>query len=491
MLWFLLFLPCVHAIGKLSNQQILNLPNIKPNFALRSDGNMIAVIASDSSFVRTYTVAGSTFTLKQTLYISSHSCTVTFVDFSPSGEFLIFACAKTAFRYKKVNSDFYSGFLSFDSTTDMKLPFLTDDNFFYINNNGKVTLLDFSLFSAASEKTYDAEVIFGTKDNIGIMVQSSVKWYTLDSNGDIGSEIFSIAPQMKFFVNADAFLTASGVYIVAAELDLLRGVTEKCIYSATTSATQIFCMEAFDDHVITPDGWSIYGAGPSNILTHLKDGTLVQTLNQADLQNIHTIEADNNHVYVMIGSDLYTFERDTSACAKDFRVNHHQCEACVGGTNAAGDDPFGSDTTCDALPCGENYHVVNHICTQCPTGRTNPAGDDPLGIDTSCTAQPCIINQHVVNGVCTGCPSGKTNAPGDDPSGSDTFCDQHLCAKDFKVVDNKCQACPEGEIRPYGDDPSGKNTSCTAKAPRWLILTGLVVVALAILSLIIAYSSNV
>ena len=124
--------------------------------------------------------------------------------------------------------------------------------------------------------------------------------------------------------------------------------------------------------------------------------------------------------------------------------------------------------TCTAvIPCAENHHVSSGSCQACPGlglglgGYTNAAGDDPSGTDTTCDVTPCAENHHVVHisgvGYCQACPAG-IRAAGDDPSGTDTTCG---CAENHHVSGGSCQACPAGYIHDAGDDPSGGNTACT------------------------------
>jgi len=73
------------------------------------------------------------------------------------------------------------------------------------------------------------------------------------------------------------------------------------------------------------------------------------------------------------------------ACTYNHRVRRHACVACpAGSTNAAGDDPSGADTTCDATLCAANERVVGHACLACPKGTTSAAGADASSTDTAC-----------------------------------------------------------------------------------------------------------
>ena len=152
-------------------------------------------------------------------------------------------------------------------------------------------------------------------------------------------------------------------------------------------------------------------------------------------------------------------------CDENFYVYAGSCVHCsTGTTNAAGDDPSGTDTTCDLPPCAENHRVSAGSCVACSTGTTNAAGDDPSGTDTTCAS--CAENYHVSGGSCVPCPDGSTNDAGDVPSGTDTTCET-LCSTDQRVVSNECIACPHGYGRDAGDDASGTDTSCSLCAENY------------------------
>ena len=150
-------------------------------------------------------------------------------------------------------------------------------------------------------------------------------------------------------------------------------------------------------------------------------------------------------------------------CAVDERVVGGLCEACpAGSTNAAGDDPAGGDTFCDATLCAEDEHVVSNECVACPSGSTNLPGDDATDADTPCDATACPSNEHVVSNACVPCPAGTDNEAGDDATGADTSCDPILCLENERVMSNMCVACASGTVNPAGDDASGPDTMCTS-----------------------------
>lgn len=73
--------------------------------------------------------------------------------------------------------------------------------------------------------------------------------------------------------------------------------------------------------------------------------------------------------------------------------------------------------------CRVDEYVSDSACIACPAGTTNAAGDDPSGSDTSCDVTYCGLNEYVSGNACIACSAGTTNAAGDDASGPDTSCD--------------------------------------------------------------------
>ena len=74
--------------------------------------------------------------------------------------------------------------------------------------------------------------------------------------------------------------------------------------------------------------------------------------------------------------------------------------------------------------CGDDEHVRLHRCEKCEAGKGG--GGNAVGEDTSCSAILCKANQHVVGNSCKPCPSGQTNDAGDDASKGDTSCDRRF-----------------------------------------------------------------
>ena len=111
--------------------------------------------------------------------------------------------------------------------------------------------------------------------------------------------------------------------------------------------------------------------------------------------------------------------------------------------------------------CGVDQRVSGGSCVSCPDGATNDAGDDPAGTDTSCDLPACEADERVRNSQCESCQTGESNAAGDIPAGPDTECDGTTrCPSDQRVNGGVCVSCPPGEINDAGDDPAGPNTTC-------------------------------
>ena len=156
-----------------------------------------------------------------------------------------------------------------------------------------------------------------------------------------------------------------------------------------------------------------------------------------------------------------TTDGGAARCAANERVSANACVPCAAGTsNAAGDDPSGTDTTCEATRCAANERVSANACVPCPTGATNAAGNDASGPDTTCDATRCAADHRVSAHACLPCPAGATNAAGDDASGPDTTCDAARCPADQRVSAHACVACAPGTTNAAGDDASGPDTTC-------------------------------
>jgi len=118
---------------------------------------------------------------------------------------------------------------------------------------------------------------------------------------------------------------------------------------------------------------------------------------------------------------------DCSKCVKGFRVARNSegdfiCASCHKGFTTDGVVEKIRETVCYEDPdvCEVNQHVKNGACKSCPPFVLNERGDDPSGSDTSCDDDHlCSENFHVVisNGkhVCAPCPSGTWSHGGDNP----------------------------------------------------------------------------
>mmetsp|Transcript_13191 Transcript_13191/g.53249 ORF Transcript_13191/g.53249 Transcript_13191/m.53249 type:complete len:683 (-) Transcript_13191:14-2062(-) len=191
------------------------------------------------------------------------------------------------------------------------------------------------------------------------------------------------------------------------------------------------------------------------------------------------------------------------SCPVNYYVKSNMCAPCPAGTNnAAGDDPYGVDTSCDPIICAQNERVQSNACVACAEGAVRPAGDEASGPDTSCA---CPENYHVcklgydaqswpswVSGTdsCKACPPGTTRAAGDDPASTATTCDYTPCAENEFVADRtewnlwstdssycpgstpstlgdihkfECKACPGNLVNAAGDDPAAFSSAgyCT------------------------------
>ena len=119
-------------------------------------------------------------------------------------------------------------------------------------------------------------------------------------------------------------------------------------------------------------------------------------------------------------------------------MSSNACVSCSAGTtNAAGDDPLGDDTSCDATLCAENEYVSSNACVSCPSETTNDAGDDASGADTSCSFT------IVGSGSCGGTSSYScTGRSWDSVIGDNSCTDYYSCHElDGKYNDNKCVVC--------------------------------------------------
>ena len=152
---------------------------------------------------------------------------------------------------------------------------------------------------------------------------------------------------------------------------------------------------------------------------------------------------------------------DLPSCGEDERVEDGACVACeAGSTNDEGDDPNGSDTSCDAVICAEDEYVDGNACVVCEAGSTNEAGDDASGANTSCDVTVCPEDHRVASNACVPCQPGTTRAAGDEATGPNTMCEATLCGQDEFVTGNACEVCAMGTQNAAGDDASGQNTVC-------------------------------
>ena len=153
---------------------------------------------------------------------------------------------------------------------------------------------------------------------------------------------------------------------------------------------------------------------------------------------------------------------DAVTCAKDEHVVDNECFACQRGTTAeAGADASGIDTQCSAVTCAKDEHVVDNECFACQRGTTAEADADASGIDTQCSTIICSKDEHVVSNKCRQCSAGKFRDAGDLAKISiNTQCAAKTCGKNEFVQNNQCKSCPAGSIRAAGDSTASSTTEC-------------------------------
>lgn len=103
--------------------------------------------------------------------------------------------------------------------------------------------------------------------------------------------------------------------------------------------------------------------------------------------------------------NLITYER----CVEHAQYTSNICE-CTGDKTSNGDGTkcIDANSLCDV-----NEHVQNERCVSCSSGTQNAAGDDKYGGDTTCNDVICGESERVSGGVCVACLSGEFNLKGD------------------------------------------------------------------------------
>ena len=171
-----------------------------------------------------------------------------------------------------------------------------------------------------------------------------------------------------------------------------------------------------------------------------------------------------------------------SACGANYRVNSAgTCVACPSfSTNAAGDDPSGSETQCE---CDAGYYLSGSTCTQCSSG---------FATCTSAHEGTCAANYYV-NGdhECAACPANSFNAAGDATASGASTCEcdagyylsgstctqcssgfatctsahEGTCAANYYVNgDHECAACPANSFNAAGDATASGASNCECDA---------------------------
>ena len=154
-------------------------------------------------------------------------------------------------------------------------------------------------------------------------------------------------------------------------------------------------------------------------------------------------------------------------CAKDEHVVDNKCLACQPGTEAdAGADASGDDTQCSTVTCSKDEHVVDNKCRQCSAGKFRDAGDLAISTNTMCAAKTCGENEFVQNNRCNSCPAGSVRAAGDSTASPTTECAPTMCELSEYVENHVCKKCPDGEANSIQTDASGDNNQPKCVAPK-------------------------
>ena len=158
---------------------------------------------------------------------------------------------------------------------------------------------------------------------------------------------------------------------------------------------------------------------------------------------------------------------DAVTCAKDEHVVDNECFACQRGTTAEADaDASGIDTQCSTIICSKDEHVVSNKCRQCSAGKFRDAGDlAKISINTQCAAKTCGKNEFVQNNQCKSCPAGSIRAAGDSTASSTTECAPTMCKLSEYVENHVCKKCPDGEANSIQTDASEDNNQPKCVAP--------------------------
>jgi len=145
-----------------------------------------------------------------------------------------------------------------------------------------------------------------------------------------------------------------------------------------------------------------------------------------------TITAKLGYSLTCVGNADCTSARCVSSkcepalCAVNQYVSAAVCTNCAGTTKSlVGHLSSGPDTTCSATCPVNSYANGSGNCIACATGYTNAAGDNPAGTATTCGE--CAENYYVASATtCTACAAGKHIAAGA-LSATTTTCTNNTC----------------------------------------------------------------
>lgn len=312
--------------------------------------------------------------------------------------------------------------------------------------------------------------------DMGLMFESATAF-----NGDISDwDVSSVTKMDDMFYTATAFNQDLSKWDVSSVTDMYR----------------MFAYSGFDG----ADGEIVGSTWTTAQVTNAQDMFIGNTAWTAKYEIISGTDPD----------DGPPSRWGKKSCPVNYYVKSNMCAPCpAGSTNAAGDDPYGVDTSCDPIICAQNQRVQSNACVACTGGAVRPAGDEASGPDTSCG---CLENHHVCkvswtsvnmgyglslqfqadSGSCKACPPGTTRAAGDDPASAATTCDYTPCAENETVADRtdwilwithnslsalqvspissycpgsttstlgdihkfECKACPTSLVNAAGDDPA-------------------------------------
>jgi hypothetical protein len=117
-------------------------------------------------------------------------------------------------------------------------------------------------------------------------------------------------------------------------------------------------------------------------------------------------QADNS----ALNSGAVYIRKISSLCAADQRVQNNICVACsIGTVNAAGDNEYGPDTTCDIDPC---YLVFGLYCSDFEQGyvkASNASAGDQFGESVALSGDTLVIGAHFEDSFATGVNGNQAN----------------------------------------------------------------------------------